>query len=125
MNILRKLRSSMAANIIGVVVFSLVLFGVVVSILGFVSFTSAFENEYSTSTYHMADTATTLVNGDHLDDYLAGEMEEEYAISANYLDKYCHRMNVSLIYVICVDTDDYGRFVSVFNPVNNAVDDSE
>ena len=125
MNILRKLRSSMAANIIGVVVFSLVLFGVVVSILGFVSFTSAFEKEYSTSTYHMADTATTLVNGDHLDDYLAGEMEEEYAISANYLDKYCHRMNVSLIYVICVDTDDYGRFVSVFNPVNNAVDDSE
>ncbi len=125
MNILRKLRSSMAANIIGVVVFSLVLFGVVVSILGFVSFTSAFEKEYSTTTYHMADTATTLVNGDHLDDYLAGEMEEEYAISANYLDKYCHRMNVSLIYVICVDTDDYGRFVSVFNPVNNAVDDSE
>jgi sigma-B regulation protein RsbU (phosphoserine phosphatase) len=115
----------MAANIIGVVVFSLVLFGVVVSILGFVSFTSAFEKEYSTTTYHMADTATTLVNGDHLDDYLAGEMEEEYAISANYLDKYCHRMNVSLIYVICVDTDDYGRFVSVFNPVNNAVDDSE
>ena len=125
MNILRKLRSSMAANIIGVVVFSLVLLSVVVSILGFVSFTSAFEKEYSTTTYHMADTATTLVNGDHLEDYLAGEMEEEYATSANYLDKYCHRMNVSLIYVICVDTDDYGRFVSVFNPVNNAVDDSE
>ncbi|MBS7263207.1 MAG: SpoIIE family protein phosphatase [Eubacteriales bacterium] len=34
-------------------------------------------------------------------------------------------MNVSLVYLIQVDRSDYGRFVSVFNSVNNSVDDTE
>ncbi|MBR6007144.1 MAG: hypothetical protein IK064_05900, partial [Clostridia bacterium] len=34
-------------------------------------------------------------------------------------------MNVSLIYVIVVDRSDYGRFESVFNAVDNDVDNSE
>ena len=118
------LRSSMSVNIIGVIVLLLALFGVIVSALGFFSFTEAFKNEYSTTTYHMADTAASLVNGDHLDDYLAGKETEEYQETKALLEGYCQKMNVSLIYVIQVDTGDYGRFVSIFNQVNNAVDDS-
>ena len=125
MNNIQKLRSSMAVNIIGAIVLLLVLFGMIVSILGYVSFTNAFKKEYSTTTYHMADTAATLVNGDHLDEYLAGEEPEEYQQTRQYLDSYCHTISVSLIYVIQVDRSDYGRFVSIFNPVNNAVDNSE
>ena len=125
MNNIQKLRSSMAVNIIGAIVLLLMLFGMIVSILGYVSFTNAFKKEYSTTTYHMADTAATLVNGDHLDEYLAGEETEEYQQTRQYLDSYCHTISVSLIYVIQVDRSDYGRFVSIFNPVNNAVDNSE
>ncbi|MBQ3481630.1 MAG: PP2C family protein-serine/threonine phosphatase [Oscillospiraceae bacterium] len=124
MDRLRKLRSSMAANIIGAILALLAIFGLIVSVFGFVSFTDAFKNEYTVSTYHMADTATTLVNGDHLDAYLRGEETEEYERTRSYLDIYCKRMNVSIIYVIEVDRSDYGRFVSVFNHVNNAVDDT-
>ncbi|MBQ3901020.1 MAG: hypothetical protein II736_04780, partial [Clostridia bacterium] len=65
--------------------------------------------------------AATLVPGDHLDDYLDGEYMDEYALRKQYLDSYCDKMNVSLVYVILVDTSDYGRFVSVFNSVNNDV----
>ena len=123
--VLHKLRSGMAARIIGAIMLLLVMFGLVVSTIGFVSFTNAFKREYAESTYHMADTATALVNGDHLEAYLRGEETEEYLKTKENLDTYCHKMHVSLIYVILVDTSDYGRFVSVFNPVDNAVDNSE
>ena len=118
------LRSSMAVNIIGAVALLLILFGLISSTIGLVSFTDAFKKEYDTTTYHMADTAATLVNGDHLEDYLAGRETEEYLLTREYLDTYCHKMFVSLIYVILVDQSDYGRFVSVFNVVDNEVDDS-
>ena len=121
---IESLRGNLAFNISGAIVLVLMLFGVLVSFLGFANFTEAFKREYEVTTYHMADTAATLVNGDHLDDYLAGEETEEYQRSKRNLDLYCKKINVSLVYVIDVDTGDYGSFVSVFNSVNNEVDDS-
>ena len=72
-NKIQSLRSSMTVNIIGAIVLLLVLLGIIVSALGFLSFTRAFKKEYAVTTYHMADSASTLVNGDHIDEYLAGE----------------------------------------------------
>ncbi|MCR4806033.1 MAG: PP2C family protein-serine/threonine phosphatase [Lachnospiraceae bacterium] len=121
---LKKFRSSMTFNLIGAIILLLVIFGIIVSAIGLISFTNAFNREYATSTFHIADTAATLINGDHIDEYLKGEEMEEYERSASYLDSYCKAINVSLIYVIKVDTSDYGRFVSVFNSVNNSVDNT-
>ena len=119
-----KLRSSLAANIIISIIFLLVLFGLISGTIGLLSFTAAFQKEYTTTTMHMAETAAALVNGDHLDDYLEGRETEEYLQTKESLDEYCRKMYVSLIYIIQADTSDYGRFVSVFNLVNNEVDDS-
>ena len=124
-NRIKKIRASLAANMIGTVVFLLLVFDIFVSIHGYYSFTFAFKKEYSTSTYHMADTATSLINGDHLELYLSGHEMTEFERVKQALGAYCRKMSVSLIYVIKVDTSDYGRFVSVFNLVNNAVDNSE
>ena len=118
------LRSNMAVNVIGGLILLMLLFGVIVCVIGKRCIVSAFKNEYSTVTYHMADAATVAVNGDHIDRYLAGEEQDEYASSKQRLDRLCLRLNVSLIYVIQVDRSDYGSFVSVFNSVNNRVDDS-
>ena len=111
----------MAENIIGAIVMLLALFGVIVSAIGYISFTNAFKNEYAVSTYHMADTATALINGDDLKTYLEGGETAEYERTKANLDVYCRRIHVSLIYVIVVDRSDYGRFVSVFNSVYNDV----
>ena len=124
MDTIRKMRSSMEMNIIGAIVFLLILLGLLVSAQGFFSFVTAFEKEYSTSTYHMADTATRLINADNLDAYLAGEKQEEYLKTRGFLDTYCKTMSVSLVYVIKVDQSDYGRFAAVFNAVDNDVDNS-
>lgn len=120
-----KMRSSMAVNVTGAIVILLVIFGIIVSTVGYISFTNAFKNEYADSTYHMADTAAVLVNGDHLEAYLAGEQTDEYLQTKEYLDRYCKKMGVTIVYVILVDRSDYGSFVSVFNLINNSVDNSD
>ena len=122
--LLNKLKSSLAFNIIGFIVVLLVLFGLAICTVSLVDFTNIYKSESALSTYHMADTATTLVNGDHIDSYLAGEEYEEYLLSQRRLDVYCEKIHVSLIYVIKVDCSDYGRFVSIFNSVNNSVDNT-
>ena len=112
------MRSNLAFNIITAVVLLLLVFSWIVSIIGYVSFTNAFQREYSDTTANMAYTATALVNGDHIDDYLAeGGTSAEYFQSKERLDTFCKRMKVSLVYVIKVDETDYGRFTSVFNLV--------
>ena len=116
--IFESLRSNFTANIVFAIVQLLVVFSVMVGAVGYVSFTDAFKNEYASTTYHMADTAAILVNGDEIDSYLqTGGNSESYRTTKRYLDKYCLKMNLSLIYVIKVDTSDYGSFVSVFNSV--------
>ena len=121
---IKALRNNMAFNITAVIVLILATFAIVVSVVGILKFLDAFDAEYSNTTYHIADTAASLVNGDHIEEYLAGEQTEEYARTRRILNAYCNRMNVSLVYVIKVDQSDYESFVSVFNAVDNSVDNS-
>ena len=117
-------RADLSLNVIGGLVGLMLLFGLLVCVIGNACLVDAFKNEYSTATYHMADAAAVFVNGDHIDDYLAGKETEEYTKTRRELELMCHKLNVSLIYVIKVDTSDYGRFISVFNAVDNTVDNS-
>ena len=110
----------MAVRLIGAIVLLLSLFGLIVGTVGFSIFSETVQEEHALTTYHMADTAASLIRGDHLEAYLAGEEADEYQQTKAYLEAYCQRMHVPTIYVIMVDRSDYGRFVSVFNPVNNA-----
>ena len=122
--LINRLRSSLTFNIIGGVVSMIIVIGVVISIVSLVSFMNVFKEEYSNTTYHMAETAKSLVNGDHLDEYLRGEEMDEYMVTLRRLNSYSASMNISLVYVIMVDQSDYGHFTSIFNSVNNRVDDT-
>lgn len=115
----------MALNVIGALVGLMAIFGVAISLIAYFSFSESYKNEYAVNTYHMADSVTPYINGDHLDDYLAGDRVDEYAKTEQDLQTSCFKLNVSLIYVIKVDTTDYGRFTSIWNSVNNSVDDSK
>lgn len=119
-----KLRSGMSMSVIGGLVGLMLIFGFIVCFIGNTCLVNAFKNEYSTVTYHMADSAAVFVNGNHIDNYLNGKDKDEYLKTKRQLDLGCKKLNVSLIYVIKVDKSDYGRFVSVFNSVNNSVDNS-
>ena len=121
---IRRLFSSLQFRIISYIFVLLTFCSLIVSLIGLVSFSNAFKREYGTTSYHMASTACTLVNADHLNDYLVNGEDEEYLQSQRYLDTYCDKMNLSLVYIIIVDTSDYERFTSIFNSVNNTVDNT-
>ena len=121
--VFKKILSSMSVNLIGGLIGLMSILGVIVSVIGYFSFEDAFRNEYATVTYHMADSVTTDVNADHLQLYLEEGETPEYVASRDRLQVDCKKLNVTLIYIILVDQSDYGRFTSVFNVVNNEVDD--
>ena len=122
---IKKLRSSLPFNVISAIVVLLLVFGAVAGALGLINFADGLRREYAVTTFHMADTAATLVNGDHLEDYLKGERTDEYQSTRENLELFCRKISVSLIYVIQVDQSDYGSFVSVFNLADNSVDNSD
>ena len=124
MKFFSKLKSNMSFNIIVAIIILLAMFGFVLSALSMIGFTNTYKNGYSRTTYHIADSAASLVNGDHLDLYLNDELEQEYESTRRYMDVFCKKIHVTLIYVIKVDTSDYNSFVSVFNCVNNTVDNT-
>ena len=114
-----KIRNNLALNIVSAIILLLVFFGVLVSVIGYISFTDSLEREYTDMAYRSANTAATLVNGDRIDYYLsAGEEDPDYKLSQDRMDILCDKMDLTLIYVIKVDTSDYNSFVSVFNSVN-------
>ena len=75
---------NMAFNVIGGIIILLALFGMILSSLGLISFTNSYKKGYSKSTFHIAETAASLVNGDHLRLYLDGEFPSEYAQTKHY-----------------------------------------
>lgn len=111
----------MAFNVIGGILILLSLFSIVLSALGIISFTRSYKKGYSRNTFHIAETAASLVNGDHLKYYLDGEFPAEYVETKRHLDVFAEKIHVTIIYVIMVDQMDYGSFISVFNSVNNSV----
>lgn len=120
----RKIYLNLSAVIIGVVVVILVAFSAIVTTLGYYAFNDSYLKEVTETTYYMADTATSLINGDHVDDYLAGEETAEWEKTNANLNIYCKKIRVSILYLIAVDTSDYNNFLSVFNAVNNEVENT-
>lgn len=90
-------------------------------VIGYFQFTRFFVEEYNAFAFRTAETAAAIVNADHIQDYLAtGGDSEEYRNSLAHMNTLCQKQGVTLIYVIAVDTSDYGRFQSVFNTVNES-----
>ena len=116
MNRFKTLRKSLSFYI--TVVLLLVAFSGVVTIIGYKSFDNSLKEEYEETTGGIAKTASTLVNGDHIDAYLEGKYQDEFLLSQSRMDILCEKMDAYVIYVIKVDTKDYKHYISVFNSVN-------
>lgn len=115
----RKFSSSLAFHIIGSIVSLLLIYNLTAQTIGYFQFTESLTNEYNDSAFRTAETAVTLVNGDKIDEYLRTNGDsDEYRDRLNRMDILCDKQNVTLIYVIAVDTSDYGRFVNIYNSVN-------
>lgn len=126
---IKDLLSGFSVRMIGGVILLFLLFTAIVGATGYSTFTDYLTQEYNNSAFRTAEAAAVLVDGDRIDEYLETERDKNGTEEAPFLgDEYnaawqrmsllCQGQNVTLIYVIKVDTSDYGRFESVFNTVH-------
>ena len=76
----KKIYSNLSINVIGALIAIMLIFGAILSTVSYFSLRTAYRDEYSKVTYHMADSVTLYVNGDNLDGYLNGDasLNDEY-----------------------------------------------
>ena len=117
---LKQLRSGLTYQTVRAVVLLLLVFNLIVSTIGFVRFTNSLTKEYTDAAFRTADSAATLVDAGSIDRYLSnGGINADYQIALSRMQVLCNKQDATLLYVIDVDTSDYGRFASVFNTVNS------
>ena len=117
----KNITYSLSFRMISSIVFLLFVFSTIASLIGYIRFTDSLTKEYNDSAFRTAETAVTLIDGDKIEDYLAtGGGSDDYRLSLERMNILCQKQNVTLLYVISVDTTDYNHFWSVFNVVNEA-----
>lgn len=121
MNKLKQITSGLSFRVLIGIVLLLYTFNIIISLAGYFQFTASFTRQYNDFAFYTAETAATLVNGDKIQEYLeTGGNSDEYRIALERMNVLCQKQNVTLIYVISVDTSDYNHFRSVFNTVNES-----
>ncbi|MBP5444874.1 MAG: PP2C family protein-serine/threonine phosphatase [Acholeplasmatales bacterium] len=115
----KKVISSLSFNIISAIVILLLVFSLIVSSIGYVSFTDTLKREYKTTTYHMTEAAKALVDETKIDDYLNDTMRADYEYRRTNLKSYCNYMDVTLIHIFKVDQMEYLNGTNIFNVVND------
>nr|MCR5308030.1 serine/threonine-protein phosphatase [bacterium] len=93
----------------------------IVSSIGYISFTTTLKREYRDTTYRMGITARGLIDGDLIDTYrTVGDYSPVWQNVNNELFNYCNNMDITLLYVYQLDTSDYMHAYSIFDEVNDA-----
>ncbi len=119
MTSIRKHAKGLSSRIISGTIILLLAFGILQSLTGYAQFTKSLTNEYNESAFRTAETAATLINGDHIQEYLDTEgTTEEYQLMAERLYTLCQKQNVTLIYVLCPDPGTYDKFTLVISVQN-------
>ena len=105
-----------AVKSIANIVATLALFSILISVIGYTSFTHAILNQYSESAFKTADIAASVVDADRMDEYAAsGGATEEYMRVYNMLDSICNRSRATFVYVIRPDLSDYAHITFLFS----------
>ncbi|MBQ3462032.1 MAG: SpoIIE family protein phosphatase [Clostridia bacterium] len=111
-------RGNLAVSIISgiVVVFIIVIW--IAGWIGYSSFTDVLLEQYSESAYLTANTATQLVDGSKLKQYIdEGGENPEYQRSLKAIGKLCNTQNATFIYVVIPDAD-YSHVTHIYNTAN-------
>lgn len=116
---IRQYTTRLSFRIICGTVILLLIFGLIQSAVGYAQFTTSLTKEYKDSAYRTADTAAYLIDGNKIDEFLETNGEtDEYKLMRQKLYSICQKQDVTLIYVIRPDTDDYEEFTTVVSVAN-------
>lgn len=119
-------RKSLTLDIIGALITLIVVFGVVLFLQGYASFSRSITDEYSETATYIGKTALTLIDGNDLPLYLENaENNAQWEQTDRRLKVLCNGMNVSEMLVCCVDSSDYNSLTIIFDAVNEGRTDHD
>ena len=115
-----RLRQHVTFKSIFGIVLLLVLFSLIVSAIGYNSFTEALLQQYAEGAFLTARTAAELVDADRLDEYAqSGGTTAAYLEVWDQMDHLCNSSGATFIYVIQPDRSDYGHITFLFSTIDH------
>lgn len=115
----KQVKTSIVVKSIFGIVMLLIVFSVIVSIMGFHSFTDALLEEYADGAFHTAATAAMVLDTDRMEAYAqSGGTTDEYKKILATLQNLCRSSDSTFIYVIRPDLADYKHITFLFSTIN-------
>ena len=119
MRMIGKYRKSILVNISLEILLAILMMGVVVSLIGYQLFSVKMTEKYREDSILTAKTAAKIVDADRvLEDYADGGQSEEFRETQRRLDWMTEFQDVTFIFVLLVDRDDYGTTYYLYDSVN-------
>ncbi len=100
----------------------LVVFTIIVEVIGYIGFSNAILDQYADGAFYTADSASLLINADHLDKLAESDQSEEYKTTLRGLDRICNSQGATFVYVIRPDLTDYKHITFIFSTMNRNSD---
>lgn len=117
---MKRIRKHAAVKSILGIVLLLAVFSVIVSVIGYISFTDALLDQYAEGAFLTAEAAVQLLDADRMDAYAqSGGETEEYQAVWQRLDQLCNSSGATFVYVIRPDRTDYGHITFLFSTINH------
>ena len=115
-----RLRQHVAFKSIFGIVLLLVLFSLIVSVIGYTSFTEAQLQQYADGAFLTARTAAELVDADRMEEYAqSGGTTAAYLEVWDKMDRLCNSSGSTFIYVIQPDRSDYRHITFLFSTIDH------
>jgi len=117
---MKRLRQHVTIKSIAGIVLLLVLFSMIVSVIGYRTFTNALLDQYAEGAFLTAQTAAELVDADRMDEYAqSGGVTPEYMAVWDRMDNLCNTSGSTFIYVILPDRTDYRHITFIFSTIDH------
>ena len=117
---MKRLMEHAAVKSITGVVLLLVVFSVIISVIGYRTFTNALLDQYAQGAFLTAETAAQQLDADRIWAYRLSDGETaEYREVWERLDQLCNSSGSTFIYLIQPDRSDYAHITFLFSTINH------
>ena len=119
----RKKKVSIIFKSVAGIILLLTVFSLIVSIIGYNSFTEALLSQYADGAFRTAEIAAMEFDVSKTDEYArSGGVTEEYQTALDSMELLCNSSGATFIYVIRPELTDYGHITFLFSTISDNSD---
>ncbi len=119
----RKKKVSIIFKSVAGIILLLTVFSLIVSIIGYNSFTDALLSQYADGAFRTAETAAMELDINKMEEYVqSGGITGKYQTALDSMERLCNSSGATFIYVIRPDLTDYAHITFLFSTINENSD---